>query len=571
MRQLGTRLGFAITSALFAAIAVALALAVPAQVAAKTPRPQAAPQESNGESNTVTCTVDGSPKTFRAPIANALHLYRTGKFDDAAAAYKTVISAGGPDLLLAYIGLARVYLKQEKPNDAFAAATNAVALTPGKTPAITALGEVYFRQGKMKLAEDSFLNPQKVCDIDARSYLGMAKIYRATSNYKREKRAIGRAYKLDPQDPDIERVYMDTLSRPEQIKFLQDYLSRETNDDAEDRAGLVRELAVLQDQVQGTGRGCRITSKLTDTETPLEPLLEDPKHIRGYGLKIKVNGVPAKLLLDTGAGGIVVDKRIADRAGVKKVAEAAAGGIGDKGFASGYLGFANSIQVGDLQFEGCYIQVLNRRSVFGDDGLIGSDVFESYLVDIDFPDAKFKLSALPAYPDASTKDDPAQASLESSSELRDHVHDRYVAPEMKKYTPVFRFYHMLLIPTSVNNSPPTLFALDTGAFANTITPEAARQVTKLNRDEDLRVEGINGEVKNVYTSTVSLKFAYFKREREELTTFSLDSTSKALGTEVSGLLGFVMLYMLDIKIDYRDGLVNFTYAPLGTKPKPVPN
>ena len=70
---------------------------------------------------------------------------------------------------------------------------------------------------------------------------------------------------------------------------------------------------------------------------------------------------------------------------------------------------------------------------------------------------------------------------------------------------------------------------------------------------------------------MSLKFAYFKRDREELTTFSLDSTSKAIGTEVSGLLGFVMLYMLDIKIDYRDGLVNFTYVPLGAKPKPVPN
>ncbi|HXN17612.1 MAG TPA: aspartyl protease family protein [Candidatus Binatus sp.] len=571
MRQLGRRLGFAITSAFLATIAATLVRAVPTQVEARTPGSQAAPQGSNQASNAVTCTVEVSPKTYSAPIAEALQLYRTGKLDAAAAAYNAIISAGGPDLLLAYIGLSRVYLRQEKVNEAFAVASSAVALTPGKTPAITALGEVYFRQGKMRLAEDSFLNPQKVCDIDARSYLGLAKIYRATSNYKREKRAIGQAYKLDPDDPDIKRVYMDTLSHAERIKFLQDYLSRETNDDVEDRAGLVRELAVLQDQVQGTGRGCRITSKLTDTETPLEPLLEDPKHIRGYGLKIKVNGVPAKLLLDTGAGGILIDKRTAEKAGVKKVADAAAGGIGDKGFASGYIGFANFIQVGDLQFEGCYIQVLNRRSVLGDDGLIGADVFESYLVDIDFPDAKFKLSALPPYPDASPKDAVSQASLASNPEQGDNVRDRYVAPEMKKYTPVFRFYHMLLIPTSVNNSPATLFAMDTGAFANTITPEAAKQVTKLNRDEDLRVEGINGEVKNVYTSTVSLKFAYFKRDREELTTFSLDSTSKAIGTEVSGLLGFVMLYMLDIKIDYRDGLVNFTYVPLGAKPKPVPN
>jgi hypothetical protein len=28
-----------------------------------------------------------------------------------------------------------------------------------------------------------------------------------------------------------------------------------------------------------------------------------------------------------------------------------------------------------------------------------------------------------------------------------------------------------------------------------------------------------------------------------------------------------MLFLLDIKIDYRDGLVDFTYLPPGSKPK----
>ena len=35
--------------------------------------------------------------------------------------------------------------------------------------------------------------------------------------------------------------------------------------------------------------------------------------------------------------------------------------------------------------------------------------------------------------------------------------------------------------------------------------------------------------------------------------------SDSTGTEVSGTLGFAMLRMLDIKIDYRDGLVHFDY------------
>jgi tetratricopeptide (TPR) repeat protein len=566
MRQLGTRLCFAIATGFLAAIMVAPS--VSAQGAAKTSQPQSAPQTSNQQaSKAITCTVDVSPKTLSAPIANALHLYRTGKFDDAAAAYKAIISADGPDLVLAYTGLARVYLRQEKVNEAFAAATSAVALTPGKTPAITALGEVYFRQGKLKQAEDAFLNPLRACDVDARSYLGLTRLYRATSNYERAKKSIDQAYKLDPDDPDIQRSYMYSLSRSEVVAFLRAYLSRETDDDAEHRQNLERQLALLEDEGRQKAP-CRITSKVTATQTSMEALLEGPNRLRGYGLKVKINSASAKLMLDTGASGITIDKKIAEKAGVKKIAESSLRGIGDKPAAGGYVGLADTIEIGDLQFENCYVDVVNRNSVLEDDGLIGADVFASYLVDIDFPNSKFKLSQLPPYPDASPTEASQQATLESQPSHEVHRHDRYIAPDMKDYTPIFRFSHMLLIPTQVNNSPPMLFAMDTGAWDNTITPDAAQQVTKIIRDTDARVKGLSGEVKKVYLADkADLKFAHFKQDRQDLVTFSLDGISNSLGTEVSGLLGFRMLYLLDIKIDYRDGLVDFTYNEPGTKPK----
>jgi hypothetical protein len=49
--------------------------------------------------------------------------------------------------------------------------------------------------------------------------------------------------------------------------------------------------------------------------------------------------------------------------------------------------------------------------VLDDDGLIGADVFHNYLVDIDFPADKFRLTPLPPYPDEA----PAEASLGSES------------------------------------------------------------------------------------------------------------------------------------------------------------
>jgi tetratricopeptide (TPR) repeat protein len=541
-----TRLGLWI-GLLLALASIAPAISARAQDAAK-PQP---PPATQAQPRTVTCTVDVSAKTLSAPIADALHLYRTGKFEAAVAAYKAIISSGGADVVLAYTGLARAYLKQNKVNDAFDAASKAVAM-----------GEVYFRQGKMVLAEHAFLDPLQACDVDPRSYLGLARIYRATSNYKRAATAVAQAYKIDPADPDVQRSYMATLNRSERLKFLRDYLSRETDDDPEHRMNLEHQLAVLEDETGQTGHTCRITSKLTATETHLEALLNGPNRLRGYGFIVKVNGATAKLRLDTGAGGILIDKKVADKAGVKRIVEQKASGIGDKGGTAGYVGFADSIQIGGLQFEGCYVDVVDRNSVLDDDGLIGADVFSSYLVDIDFPDRKFKLSQLPPYPDEA----PSEATLESQPAAGSHLHDRYIAPDMKVYTPIFRFGHALLIPTKVNDSAPMLFLIDTGAFDNTITPDAAKQVTKISRDDNFKVKGLSGEVSDVYRAEKAhLQFAHFKDDRQDLITFNMDHISNGFGTEISDTLGFRMLVLLDIKIDYRDGLVDFT-CPQCLKP-----
>jgi predicted aspartyl protease len=42
-------------------------------------------------------------------------------------------------------------------------------------------------------------------------------------------------------------------------------------------------------------------------------------------------------------------------------------------------------------------------------------------------------------------------------------------------------------------------------------------------------------------------------------TFDLSTISGSEDTEISGLLGMNLLKMLEMKIDYRDGLVDFVY------------
>ncbi len=140
--------------------------------------------------------------------------------------------------------------------------------------------------------------------------------------------------------------------------------------------------------------------------------------------------------------------------------------------------------------------------------------------------------------------------------------DRYIAPEMADWTRVFRFGHSILVPTNVNDSKPMLFGLDTGAFANILSVRAGRQVGKVSSDDRLQVRGLNGEVKKVYSSDkATLRFGHLQQPSLEIVTLDLSTLSRHTGTEVSGFLGFAMLRLLEVELDYRDGLVDFKYDP----------
>ncbi|HEX9121192.1 MAG TPA: retropepsin-like aspartic protease, partial [Terriglobales bacterium] len=140
--------------------------------------------------------------------------------------------------------------------------------------------------------------------------------------------------------------------------------------------------------------------------------------------------------------------------------------------------------------------------------------------------------------------------------------DRYVAPEMANWEKVFRFGHSILVQTTVNGSKPMLFGLDTGASINLLSLRAGRQVSKVGSENRQRVRGLSGEVNKVYSSAkATLVFGHLRQENLDIITLDLSAVSRRIGTEVSGFLGFGMLHQLDLKLDYRDGLVDFKYDP----------
>jgi hypothetical protein len=377
---------------------------------------------------------------------------------------------------------------------------------------------------------------------------------------------------------------------------MQAYLAAPHPDDEEQAQWMSDSVEFLKQTADQPAHACRLVSKVERTESPLFTVRDAGSNRSGIGLTTKINNVPLNLQFDTGAGGIMVSRKVGERAKLTRISAGHYVGVGDKGQQTGYLALADHIQIGELQFQDCVVFVSDKSSVGNEDGLIGADVFASYLVDIDMPGMRLVLSQLPPRPD----DIPAPASLnsEGESELAHAAKgepadakpatdpassapsaasashppstrlpstrlpkDRYIAPEMSRWTQIYRIGHDILVPTTVNDSPSSLFLLDTGAFDNVVAIRAGQQAAKVKSSFGIKITGLSGDVKKVYHAKVTLRFGHLQQSNVDTITLDLSKISHQTGTEISGLLGFTMLQMLDLKLDYRDGLVNLTFDP----------
>jgi predicted aspartyl protease len=509
----------------------------------------------NAKPSAVNAT-SAAPVEEPASVSKAMHLYRDGKYEEARTEYNRVIQ-NGFNAPTAYAGLARLELKQNRLAEAANAANKGMELGPKLAATHIALGEVYFRQGKIEEAGEEFRRLVQANTSDARAYYGMSRVMHVSSYHGKEKLLLDRAHELNGKDPDIRRAWIGSLNLTDRIKEMRGALGEDTTNEAE-RASTEKQLVKLEEVAKQPPRLCRMAAGVKSTQTDLQPMMYDAKRAKGYGLPVKLNGTSSRLLLDTGAGGITITKRIAEKAGIQKMFDTSISGIGDLGNQAGYVGYADSVKIGDLEFHNCYVEVMEKNFLEGEDGLLGADIFSDFLVDLDFPNQKLRLSELP--------DDPQQAGkpagLDSPVSATRQHHDRYVAPEMKGFTPVYRQGHELLLPTKVNDKAKVFFLIDTGSVENMISLDAARQNVKVGETDAFRVKGLNGEVKKVFRAQdVILQFAGFRQRMNTMLCLDMTKISNDTGTEVSGVYGFAVLHMLEMKIDYRDGLVDLKFDP----------
>jgi tetratricopeptide (TPR) repeat protein len=488
-----------------------------------------------------------SPTPDKLTAARAL--FQQGRFKEAVAVLAPAEQIN--PTADAYALEVRSLLKLDDVTAAESKSQHAVELFPRSAIVLAARGDALFRRGLMADAEDQYRAALKLNDSCERAWLGMGRIYSAASRRKDSKDAYTRAHELDPTDGDAYYYWALGLQYPQNVTELEKHLAGFPDDAERERhereyIDFLKALrgrkvwvpvkqpehaelklqAVLSDSVP------RPRSPLSGAQSVLPPA---DSRLRGFSLQVRLNDkANASVMLDTGASGLTISRKLAEKAGAIRLSEHSLEGVGNAGPAKGYEAWLDKVTVGEFEFHDCHVHVSPQENA-DYDGLIGTDLFDDFLVTVDFPGRKLHLEPLPKAPEQPPTSAPAN------------------------FTQIYRFGHIMLIPTTVGKSARGLFVLDTGAFTNSISPQLAQQVTTV-RKSDVYVKGVSGSVANVFSADeATLHFSRFSQPNESMATFDVNGLSKDLGTEVSGFIGFATLRKMQMIINYRDGLVNFDY------------
>ena len=488
-----------------------------------------------------------------ADRSQADKLYMAGKFDEAAEQYRALVVADSQDAN-AQIGLVRSLLRAEHLHEAFLAGSAAQKAIPTNANIRVAFGDVVYRSGNFDDAYRLYLTGITLDDHCARAFLGAAMVHRSSFRRKSARSCFIKAYELDPNDPDIIRGYAATLpSDEEHALLLERFLGLARNED-------IRRLNAVRDSLEffhksDRSKSTRLVSEYRAYRLRMRTLMHDPKRgSNGIGIAVSFNdGKTVTLQVDTGASGVFLNPGPAGRAGIAALSSAHLLGIGDRGDQTAKIGFADKMRIGDLEFVNYPVEIGDRKLMEDVQGLIGTDVFSRFLVNMNIPEAVMDLTPLPPYPDGNEDWE---------------AHDRTVSAATPASVLAQRSGHLLLVRTLVNENRVVWFGVDTGSSLNLIHEDLARKVSHLVSAERMRLKGLSGEVKDLSVATkVRLQFGHFIQDNDGMAAFDMEPMSRASGVEVSGLLGWPILRQLIVTLNYRDGVIDFVHPQEQSKNK----
>lgn len=465
--------------------------------------------------------------------------YLAGRFRQACAGYRSAMRSG-EDPVRSREGLLRALLKRDRLDEAVGESGPALARFPESALLHAAAGDVHFRRAEFETAEGLYRRALSIDPKHPRALLGMGRLRDTEFRHETAKRFLEQAFQRDPRDPDVVLGWSWSVdNRKERAALLRRWLVLAGNEDhvrRQEVASRIELLEALRDRQTFV-----LADPPAEARLPLGIVRDQKTKASALILRALVNAVACRMLLDTGASGLTLRRKAAEKAGLMRLASGMVRGVGDDGPGKAYSALAAQVEAGPLRFRDCVVSVVERTVHDSVDGIAGTDLFSDYVVTLDYPRRELRLSR------------PGPADAEGT-----HSTDREIPRKAHWFAGLRRFGHLLLVPAKLNSHEAGWFAVDSGAFASMTTLRAVKDKAAVRPVDKLQLRGASGRVTSTWaTGRITVEFAGVKQEKPSLLAVDLTKMNRLLGAEISGLIGQDILQGLATAIDYRKGLIMF--------------
>jgi predicted aspartyl protease len=261
----------------------------------------------------------------------------------------------------------------------------------------------------------------------------------------------------------------------------------------------------------------------------LNAVITPESQTMGLFFKVRIDGGPVlRMLLDSGAQYVVLDKRAAAKVGRTGGSALELVGVGASAKACRRAP-PGRLAIGDLVLDGCDILVVDGQILDGIDGIIPMSLFAGFLAHLDIPGKVLNLDPYPADPLA----------------------------EDAGYLPVRADHRLFFLRTVLNESQSGYVLLDTGATFSAISPDAARASRNYwSLANAIALRGGAGGVEG-FPLPPGVRFRFGPRvlSADPAVVVDLSEFARHHQLEITGILGYPALRNSIVTVDYRDALI----------------
>jgi hypothetical protein len=384
-----------------------------------------------------------------------------------------------------------------------------------------AAGQAQFRRGDFEEAARTFAAAVEVNGENARAWWGLGRVAEVQFQREKARDLFGHAYRIDPRDPEIVLSYLGGVTDVDaRAVLLRNVMAVSRNTDPKRAEQADAQLEI--DRRLGGKPAARLASEYTAYRVPLAGFRPVGATQDGLIVIVRVKGgKPLRLVLDTGARGILIDGRAAKNLGLEPVVASRLTGFGESEGGDSQLSLARSLSIGDLRFEDCLVEVSARSITPGADGILGVGIFEAFRLRVDPHRNVMELS-----PGGDTAPSPNAIGLSN----------------------------LLLVKVAVAGRE-GWFLLDSGAAYSTVARDLVPPALRKGAADLVGVRGVQYGASRLGP----MSFGAGGRTLVDMSPIALDLSplSAREGVEISGVLGYSALSRRPFTIDLRHGVVTF--------------